>query len=215
MNIAVDIDDTLTDSFAYLQPFVAAYFGADAAELRRQGISYSNLPPAWRAQETAFGKACYDRVVPDIPFKPGAAAAIARLRALGHHIIIITGRTTDFYTDPYRTTAQQLKNGGIVYDALLCTLDKAAACLAQHIDVLIDDLPQTAPPYRRSASGPCCSTARQTAGRAMACPVYPTGRRRLKPFCSRQRPQAPPAATDLAVFRFAPPPEMAAARYFL
>lgn len=141
MNIAVDIDDTLTDSFAYLQPFVAAYFGADAAELRRQGISYSNLPPAWRAQETAFGKACYDRVVPDIPFKPGAAAAIARLRALGHRIIIITGRTTDFYTDPYRTTAQQLKNGGIVYDALLCTLDKAAACLAQHIDVLIDDLP--------------------------------------------------------------------------
>lgn len=46
MNIAVDIDDTLTDSFAYLQPFVAAYFGADADELRRQGISYSNLPPA-------------------------------------------------------------------------------------------------------------------------------------------------------------------------
>ena len=149
MNIAVDIDDTLSDSFAYLQPFVAAYFGVDAAELRRQGISYSNLPAAWRAQEPAFGKAYYDRVVPDIPFKPGAAQAIARLRALGHRIVIITGRTADFYNDPYKTTAQQLKNGGIMYDALVCTMDKAAACLAEHIDVLVDDLPENCAAVQR------------------------------------------------------------------
>ena len=29
MNIAIDIDDTLTDSFDYFQPFVAEYFGAE------------------------------------------------------------------------------------------------------------------------------------------------------------------------------------------
>ncbi len=29
MNIAINIDDTLTDSFDYFQPFVAEYFGVD------------------------------------------------------------------------------------------------------------------------------------------------------------------------------------------
>lgn len=35
MNIAVDIDDTLTDSFDYFMPFAAEFFGADVDELRR------------------------------------------------------------------------------------------------------------------------------------------------------------------------------------
>lgn len=43
MNIAIDIDDTLTDSFDYFLPFVAEYFGADENELRNKNISYSNL----------------------------------------------------------------------------------------------------------------------------------------------------------------------------
>lgn len=36
MNIAVDIDDTLTDSFDYFLPFVAEYFGAEEEELRQK-----------------------------------------------------------------------------------------------------------------------------------------------------------------------------------
>lgn len=39
MNIAIDIDDTLTDSFSYFQPFVAEYFGADVTQLKRNNIS--------------------------------------------------------------------------------------------------------------------------------------------------------------------------------
>ncbi len=27
-----------------------------------------------------------------------------KLKEMGHRIVIITGRTTDFYTDPYKTT---------------------------------------------------------------------------------------------------------------
>ena len=41
MNIAIDIDDTLTDTFDYYIPFVAEFFGADADELRRKNISYN------------------------------------------------------------------------------------------------------------------------------------------------------------------------------
>lgn len=140
MNIAVDIDDTLTDSFDYFLPFVAEFFGADEEELRRKNISYSTLPPEWKVREIDFFKAYYDKTAADTPFKPDAAASIKELRRLGHRIIIITGRTNEFYEDPYKTTKRELENGGIEYDRLICTLDKKAACLQEKIDVLIDDL---------------------------------------------------------------------------
>ena len=34
-----------------------------------------------------------------------------------------------------------MPRGGIVYDKLICTLDKSAACRAEKIDLLLDDLP--------------------------------------------------------------------------
>ena len=141
MNIAIDIDDTLTDSFDFFQPYVAEFFGADPAELRARNISYSNLPPEWKSDELSFCRAYYDRIVPHTPFKPDAAWGIRQLRAMGHRIVIITGRNTSLYTDPYQTTRQELANGGIEYDSLICTLDKGAACIAEQIHVLIDDLP--------------------------------------------------------------------------
>lgn len=36
MNIAIDIDDTLTESFDYFLPFVAEYFGADVNRSPRE-----------------------------------------------------------------------------------------------------------------------------------------------------------------------------------
>lgn len=142
MNIAIDIDDTLTDSFEYFQPFVAEFFGADICELQERNISYSNLPAEWRERELDFCRAYYDRVVADTPFKPYAAEGIRALKAAGHRIIIITGRTVAFYTDPYNTTSLELKNGDICYDRLICTLDKGKACLDEKIDLLIDDMPK-------------------------------------------------------------------------
>lgn len=141
MHIAIDIDDTLTNSFDYFIPYVAEFFGAEENDLRRRGISYSTLPPAWKKDEFAFGRAYFDRVVPATPFKPDAAWGVNALRAAEHRIVIITGRTTDFYTDPEKTTREELARGGILYDKLICTLDKSAACRAEKIDLLLDDLP--------------------------------------------------------------------------
>lgn len=75
MNIAIDIDDTLTESFEYFQPYVAEYFNADIDELRRKNISYSNLPDEWKAHEIDFCKTYYDRIVEDTPFKTNAHRA--------------------------------------------------------------------------------------------------------------------------------------------
>lgn len=141
MNIAIDIDDTLTDSFDYFQPFVAEYFGISLEELKEKNISYGNLPQELKKDELGFCKTYYDRTAENTPFKPDASEAIKELKARGHRIVIITGRTTDFYTDPYKTTEKELENGKIVYDKLICTLDKQSACKEEKTDVLIDDMP--------------------------------------------------------------------------
>ena len=140
MNIAIDIDDTLTDSFDYFQKYVAEFFGVGLAEVRRRGISYANLPEEWLPREVEFCKTYFDKYVVDTPFKPDAAAAVAKLRSAGHYVVIVTGRSELFYTDPYKTTREELAKGGIEYDKLICTLDKAAVMKAEKIDVLIDDL---------------------------------------------------------------------------
>lgn len=139
LNIAIDIDDTLADTSDYLQPYIAEYFGVPLSEV--QGVAYEKLPEPWRKDTVAFLKAYVDRVIPFTPFKPDAAWGVNALRARGHRIVIITSRSTDFYTDPYATTTEELCRGGIVYDKLICSTDKASACLQENIDVLIDDHP--------------------------------------------------------------------------
>ena len=79
MNIAIDIDDTLTDSFDYFQPYVAEYFASDTETLRQRNISYSNLPEEWKRDELGFCRRYFGRVVPDTPFKPDAAASVRKL----------------------------------------------------------------------------------------------------------------------------------------
>ncbi len=139
MNIAIDIDDTLTLSFDYFLPFVAEFFGVDVEDLKKRNISYGNLPDEWKKDELAFCQAYYDRVVPATPFKEDALFGVNALREMGHKIFIITARNTELYTDPYKTTMEELKNGGIMYDKLICTLDKGTACEQENISLLIDD----------------------------------------------------------------------------
>lgn len=142
MNIAVDIDDTLTNSFDYFMPFIAEYLGVELSELKRRNVSYSNLPEKWRGNEVDFCRKYYDRIVSDTTFKPDAALGMRQLHELGHRIIIITGRSELLYTDPYKTTIEELAHGDIEYDSLICTMKKAEACLSENISVMIDDLPK-------------------------------------------------------------------------
>ena len=44
MNIAIDIDDTLTNTFSYLQPYTAEYCKKPLEELVSNNISYDNTP---------------------------------------------------------------------------------------------------------------------------------------------------------------------------
>ena len=107
----------------------------------KKNISYNTLPDEWKKQEFALGKAYNDKYIPDAPFKPDAAWGLRELRKQGHKIFIITARTDDYYDDAVKATTLELNNGGIAYDKLICTADKAGACVAESISILIDDAP--------------------------------------------------------------------------
>ena len=139
MNIGIDIDDTLAESFGYLQPYVAEFFGATLEEVRQKEYSYSHLPPDWQARYGEFAKTYFDRVVPGIPFKEDAAWGVRELHKRGHRIVIVTARNPLFYTDPYVTSRQALESGNIYYDKLICERDKGRICQEEGIHVLIDD----------------------------------------------------------------------------
>lgn len=139
MNIGIDIDDTIMDTFDYLMPYIAEYFNADIDDLKNRNISYSNLPDEWKAREIAFCKKYYDTVVPDTPIKPNAVEYIKKIKALGHSVFVITARDNRLYTDAYKTTSEQLTANGVVYDKLICTFDKAQACIEENIGLFIDD----------------------------------------------------------------------------
>lgn len=139
MNIAIDIDDTLTNSFEYFIPFLAEYFNVSVEFCKKNNISYCTLPNEWKEKELEFCKRYFDNVVEHTPFKPDAARIVQKLHKMGHKIIIITGRNENMYTNPYFTTQRELANGGIVYDKLICTLDKTTACMDEKVDIFIDD----------------------------------------------------------------------------
>lgn len=139
IRIAIDIDDTLTDSFEYFIPFVAEYFRTDERTLREKNISYSTLPEEWKPRELDFCKAYYDKVVPDTFFKKNAVYYVNKLHGEGHGIIIITARTKEMYTDPYKTTKEELDKNGLCYDEIVCTMDKTRACKEREIELFIDD----------------------------------------------------------------------------
>lgn len=139
MNIGIDIDDTITDSFEYLMKSVSEYFNIDIKYLEENEISYINLPEKYKKYEKQFAKACYAKALPNIPVKEGAQEYINKIKSMGNKIIIITARDKNLYDDPYFSTENQLKGDNINYDKLICTFDKVKACKDEKVELFIDD----------------------------------------------------------------------------
>ncbi len=139
MKIGIDIDDTMTDTFDYLIPYIAEFFNVDINYLKDNNISYCNLPEDMEKRELEFAKKYYDKVILNTPFKDGVAEYIEKIKKLGHEIIVITARDKTLYTDEYKTTIEELNNNKINYDKLICNLDKAKVCKNEKIDLFIDD----------------------------------------------------------------------------
>ena len=139
MRIGIDIDDTMTNTFDYLMPYISDFFKVDIKFFKKNNISYNNLPEKLKVRGLDFAKKYYDDIIVDTPFKPGVDEYIRKIKELGNEIIIITARDNTLYKDEYKTTIRELKNNNIIYDKLICDFDKAKVCKEEKIDLFIDD----------------------------------------------------------------------------
>ena len=128
MRIGIDIDDTMTDTFDYLMPYISEFFEVSLNYLKDNNISYNTLPKNMKEREFEFSKKYYDRIIPNTPFKKDVKKYIDKIIELGNEIIIITARDKRLYTGEYKTTIQELKNNNICYDKLICNFNKVEIC---------------------------------------------------------------------------------------
>lgn len=139
LNIGIDIDDTVTDTFEYLMPLVAEYFNLDLNYLEENNISYTSLPEDIKDREVEFGKVYYDEAILNVPIKQNVSKYINMIKELGHNIIFITARSDRTNTDPVGDSKKYFDKYNILYDDVICTLDKVKVCKENNIDLFIDD----------------------------------------------------------------------------
>lgn len=139
MRIGIDIDDTMTDTFDYLIPYVSEFFKIDIDYLIKNNISYTTFTDDMKKRKTEFEKKYYDLVIPNTPFKKEVSEYIKKIKNLGHEIIIITARDNSTYKDAYKMTTDALRSNGIIYDKLICNRNKTKICKDEKIDLFIDD----------------------------------------------------------------------------
>ena len=139
MNIAVDIDDTITDTYEYLLPLVAINYNIDIKKL------WANKPAPKELYKTLpnfadFIQNNYHILANIVPVKEDAIKVLKKLRSEGHKIFIITSRNTEEYSNPYKLTYDFLIRKGIPFDKLITNVaNKGLQCVTEGIDVFLDD----------------------------------------------------------------------------
>ena len=148
MNIGIDIDNVISKFDEALEE----EFLKQDKELRNTGIINPNKHMTegmfdWTDDELwPFYLENIERIAQNLDVKEGAKEYIEKLKEDGHTIVIITGRDNGEYTDPYNMTKKWLKDKEIPYDKLIFVngyknnkQGKAAKCIENGIDVMIDD----------------------------------------------------------------------------
>lgn len=139
MNIGIDIDDTITDTEQFLQPYLSEYFKLDEKYLIDNKLTYLSYYETNSNEMIDFGMKTYGKILFEIPIKQGAKEGIKHLKDEGNKIFIITARDKTIYENPFEITKKQLENLKINYDKLICSNDKRKGCIDNKIDIFIDD----------------------------------------------------------------------------
>ena len=148
MNIGIDIDDTLSETFETLLPYAQKYTIEDLKRKSKVNIE-GNLSNhfyivhinGWNEQEAVrFWKKYYSEVLREVNIKKFAAEVINKLKQEGHKIYIITARWEMRADNVREITEKWLKDNNVEYDGLFLNAgDKLQLAKENNIDVFIDD----------------------------------------------------------------------------
>ena len=139
--IAIDIDDTLTDTSASIRKYVEKY----ASDYEEGNILTE------RKETIIRGFFDHDVIVQffldhgkelsnNAEVREDAKEVIEKLRKEGHEIIFLTARSNQYYTDAHKFCEDYLNRHNVPFDKIITGKTfKVAPCKKENVDVMIDD----------------------------------------------------------------------------
>ena len=148
MNIGIDIDDTISETFETLLPYAQKYTIEDLKIKSEINMNQDFLDHfyivkmnGWKEQEAiSFWNKYYGEILKKVNIKKFAAEVINKLKQEGNKIYFITARWDMPNDNIQEITKQWLKKNNVEYDELIINAsDKLQLIKEKNIDVFIDD----------------------------------------------------------------------------
>ena len=148
MNIGIDIDDTISETFETLLPYAQKY---TIEELRREANVdlnkeylnhyYVEKMFNWNKEEAMkFWIKYYEEIIENVNIKKFASQTIKKLKEEGNNIYLITARWARKDNNVEEITRKWLKDNNIVYDKLFLSAESKVNLVQDNkIDIFIDD----------------------------------------------------------------------------
>lgn len=147
MNIGIDIDDTISNTFETFLPFMQKFVEQDLSRKLNLNLSsrtdYYNIIEKYGLNEEearGFWEKYYIPMLENVNPKISAVEVINTLKEKGNRIILITARVDDEIVDAKAITEKWLDENKINYDKLIINShDKLEIAKQEKIDIFIDD----------------------------------------------------------------------------
>ena len=148
MNIGIDIDDTISETYEVLLPYSQKYSIEDlkkrpCVNLKEKSKDHFYIKSinGWSHEECEkFWEKYYPEMMEKVNIKAFAAETINELREEGQKIFLISARWNMENFDNKEVTLRWLKNNDLTFDELILdTPDKLQFVKENNIDLFIDD----------------------------------------------------------------------------
>lgn len=147
MNIGIDIDDTISNTFETFLPYMKKFVEQDLNRKLDLNLSsrtdYYNIIEKYGLNEEearGFWEKYYIPMLENVNPKISAVEVINTLKEKGNRIILITARVDDEIVDAKAITEKWLDENKINYDKLIINShDKLEIAKQEKIDIFIDD----------------------------------------------------------------------------
>ena len=147
MNIGIDIDDTISNTFEIFLPYLEKFVCQDLNRKLDLNLSsrtdYYNIVEKYGLSEEEareFWAKYYIPMLENVKPKQSAVEIINTIKENGNKIILITARIDDEIVDARAITEKWLKANEIKYDKLIINShNKLEIAKQEKIDIFIDD----------------------------------------------------------------------------
>ena len=150
MNIGIDIDDTISETFEILLPYAQKYtieeLKRDATiDFNKKCVNHYYIEEMfnWSKEESiSFWEEYIKEMLENVNVKTFAQDTIKNLKENGNNIFLITARWNTPKNNVEETTIKWLEDNNIVYDKLFINAEanrKVQIVKENNIDIFIDD----------------------------------------------------------------------------